>query len=146
MIFLWALLLSVVAVILASGFRFLIKKDYNFLVETQCDPAAETCFVRDCSEPDTCPPNELEQYRVFSIAAADYFQCASDDSCLQQCTTGAFVCEEMMCGDSEEDACAPPDPELATESEPAELSPAVIDETMPASSESVVAPIEEVEE
>ena len=48
-----------------------------------CDPTSQTCFSRDCSEGD-CPPNNLENYRQFTIRARDFSRC-SDNSCLKEC-------------------------------------------------------------
>lgn len=97
--------LSIVAVIIATAHRFLIAKDYDFIVEAPCDPLVDICFARDCSLPDECPPNNLENYRMFNIKAYDFEKCA-DNSCLNECLSGQIYCQEIFCGDSEEDACA----------------------------------------
>ncbi len=103
-VLLWILSLSVVAVIASTGYKFLVLKDYNFIVEAPCDPAGEVCFTRDCSTGD-CPPNELENYRIFSVPAGDFPKCA-DNSCLDECVSGLIPCEETVCGDDPADECA----------------------------------------
>lgn len=95
--------LLVVVAVCATAYLFLVKEDYAFVVEAPCDPAQNTCFTRDCSGGE-CPPNELEQYRVFAVSAHDFPVCA-DNSCLQECTSGAIECVEYVCGESEEDEC-----------------------------------------
>lgn len=105
-VLLWVLFLSILAVISATGYKFLIQKDYDFVVEASCDSNTETCFYRDCSTGD-CPPNGLEYYRVFLVNAADFESC-SDNSCLKECEAGLFSCQEIMCGESEEDECSIP--------------------------------------
>lgn len=104
-IFLWVISLSVLLVILSTGYKFLLKKNYDFLVEAPCDPASSTCYYRDCSNPDDCPPNGLENYRIFSLAASDFPKC-TDNSCLNECTSAAIACEEVTCGEDEADECA----------------------------------------
>jgi hypothetical protein len=104
-IFLWILALSVVAVIAATAYKFLFAKDYDFVLEAPCDPSTNTCFTRDCSNPDDCPPNGLENYRIFNVKASDFGKCA-DNSCLNECLSGKISCTETKCGESEEDACS----------------------------------------
>ncbi len=101
---LWAISLSVVAVILSTAYLFLVLKNYDFVVEASCDPAAEEgCFYRDCSTGE-CPPNELEYYRVFLVSAKDFDSC-SDNSCLKECTEGSIRCEEVTCDAEAGDDC-----------------------------------------
>ncbi len=108
-LFLAAIAFSTIAVIGITAYSFVYLKNYDFVTETECDPATETCFYRDCSEEDSCPPNGLENYRVFTMNARDFNTCA-DNSCLDECISGTILCEELMCGESEEDMCseAPP--------------------------------------
>lgn len=101
--FLKLLLGSIVLVVVATGYKFLINKDYDFVVEAVCDPSVQTCFNRDCSEGD-CPPNELEDYRQFIISASDFSKC-SDNSCLEECLSKAISCEEIMCDEGAGDIC-----------------------------------------
>lgn len=89
----------------ATGWRFLVWKDYTLYLEASCDPAKETCFSRDCSNPDECPPNGLSEYKVYQISARDFPKC-SDDSCTAECENQTIACTQILCGDSAEDTCA----------------------------------------
>jgi hypothetical protein len=99
------IVLSIVAVLGSSTWLYLFQKDYDFVVEAECDPATETCFYRDCTNLEECPPNELENYRVFRVRAGDFERCANN-TCLAECTNQSITCEEVLCGESEEDECA----------------------------------------
>jgi len=107
-IFLWIIMLSVVVVIGATGYKFLILQDYEFYVEAPCDSTTQTCFVRDCSEADSCPPNNLDSYRVFYLKAKDFKKC-DDNSCLSVCTNETIQCRELVCGETEGDSCGKPE-------------------------------------
>jgi hypothetical protein len=90
--------------ICSTAYIFLVQKEYDFVIESPCDPSTDTCFYRDCTV-EECPPNGLEYYRIFSLSARDFATCA-DSSCLPECSTGAVACVETLCGESEEDVCA----------------------------------------
>ena len=102
---LWLVSLSFLVVLLSTGYIFLVRKDYNFYLEAYCNPETTTCFTRDCSEPDSCPPNNLEDYRVFYVKAKDFNKC-SDNSCLTECSSGQISCEEVVCGEEPSDECS----------------------------------------
>lgn len=106
-IFLALITLSVLLVIIATAYKFLWLKDYNFYVEAVCDPEIEICFYRDCSIPDDCPPNGLEHYRAFEVPAGDFSNC-SDNSCLAECVSGKIQCNELICDESEGYECSFP--------------------------------------
>lgn len=82
--------------------KFVLSQNYEFYVESPCDPAEETCYVRDCE--DYCPPNGMAVYKVWMISAADFDECA-DDTCEAECESGAITCEPVPC-DSEEADCS----------------------------------------
>lgn len=94
--FLYGLIGGCVAVIATSFYFFYYKKDYDFIVEVPCDSTKETCFVRDCSEADVCPPNNLSSFKRYSLKAADFKMCTNED-CTQVCETGAIKCELQAC-------------------------------------------------
>lgn len=98
-------LMSLVAVIFSSAYKYFILKDYIFEVEASCNPGTENCFHRDCGPTDECPPNGLEDYRVFEIKASDYKIC-TDQSCKNECSTGKIVCNEIICGAGDSDQCS----------------------------------------
>lgn len=91
---------------LASNFyHYYISKNYDYLLEASCDPSFEKCFSRDCElSPDDCPPNGLSDYKQFIIKAYDFPKC-KDNSCKSECEEGTISCEEIMCGELEEDIC-----------------------------------------
>lgn len=92
------------AAIINDFYTFYFQKNYDFTVEASCDPAQQSCFIRNCSANSECPPNGLEVYRVFTLKASDFNKC-SDDSCLVECTSGSIRCTEISCGESAEDTC-----------------------------------------
>src|SRR3989344_4953962 len=81
-----------------SFYFFYFKKDYEFIVEVACDPALETCFQRDCSNPDDCPPNALSDFKRYSLNAGDFEMCENED-CAQVCETGAIQCTPVECAE-----------------------------------------------
>ena len=106
-IFLWLIFLSVLAVIGVTGYKFLIYKDYDFYVEAPCDSSTRVCFIRDCSELDSCPPNNLDNYRIFYLKAKDFSKC-ENNSCLSVCENKIIECREQVCGENKKDICSFP--------------------------------------
>jgi len=104
-IFLLILVLSVLAVATATTYKFLLEKNYNFVVEAPCDSSTNACFIRSCFNSDDCPPNGLENYRIFNVKASDFEKC-TNNSCLNECLSGKISCKETKCGNSEEDECS----------------------------------------
>ncbi len=106
------IILSVFVVIASTSYLFLWKKDFTFVLEAYCDPEYEICHYRDCSNPDDCPPNQLEYYRVFEVPATDFPKC-SDNSCLLECAMETISCAEIICEEDDENTCnIPADTEL----------------------------------
>ena len=99
-IFLYILLGGCLISIISSFYFFYFKKDYNFLVETKCDPTKETCFYRDCTNPDDCPPNGLSYYNQYTLKAGDFKACVDED-CTEACTTGLINCTKIECTESD---------------------------------------------
>ncbi|MEI6400083.1 MAG: hypothetical protein WCO58_01005 [bacterium] len=98
------MIFSILLISVIIGFyHFYIKKDFYFLIETNCDAQKETCFQRDCST-GQCPPNNFSEYRIFKINAKDYQMC-SNDNCLTVCKNDQTKCEETIC-DQETDTCS----------------------------------------
>jgi len=101
------------SIIAGNLYTFYLKKDYQVTVEVPCD-LGQLCFVRDCSG-DECPPNELEQYQMFTLSASDFDRC-SGDSCESFCKAGMNRCEEMVCDEEAGDVCSiNSDPEITQE-------------------------------
>ncbi|MDD5721204.1 MAG: hypothetical protein PHT16_02020 [Candidatus Pacebacteria bacterium] len=99
--FLWLIGISCLVAILVSFYFFYFKKDYDFIVEVACDPSVEICFQRDCSNPDDCPPNELSDFKRFSLKASDFKMCENED-CANACEAGTIKCEPIECEEDEE--------------------------------------------
>ncbi|MFA6273775.1 MAG: hypothetical protein WC662_01310 [Candidatus Paceibacterota bacterium] len=95
--FLYIMLGGCLITIFVSFYAFYFKKDYDFFVETQCDPEVETCFFRDCeASPDDCPPNGFSYYNEYTISAKDFSKCENED-CTEACSTGLIQCEKTEC-------------------------------------------------
>ena len=96
--------LAVLTVFAYSIYTYWYQKDFTILVEASCDPASSSCYIRDCSIEDECPPNNFSEYRVFSVSAKDFAKC-EDETCLYECTNNVISCLEITCGSDEEDEC-----------------------------------------
>ncbi len=94
----------VLAAIVSNFYIFVYQKNYDFIVEAECNPEEQVCFIRDCSEEDSCPPNGLERYRIFNLKARDVKKCA-DNSCLVECVSGIISCTEVFCDEFAGDTC-----------------------------------------
>lgn len=94
--FITLMILCVVAVIAWSFYVFFFQKNYDFIVETDCDPLKEVCLQRDCSNPEDCPPNELVIFKRYSLNANDFQSCENED-CTEACLSGAIECELLEC-------------------------------------------------
>lgn len=99
--FLWLIGISCLVAIFVSFYFFYFTKDYNFIVETACDTSKETCFQRDCTNPDDCPPNGLSVFKRYNLNAGDFNKCINGD-CTNACETGAIKCEPIECAEDEE--------------------------------------------
>lgn len=107
--FLYVLLVGILISIIASFYFFYFKKDYDFIVETSCNPEKDTCFYRDCTNPDDCPPNNLSYYTEYYVNASDFKYCENED-CAYACLNGIIDCAKTECSDSdiEEGICVAP--------------------------------------
>jgi hypothetical protein len=85
-----------IGAIVACFYFFYIKKDFDFIVETSCDITKEECFMRDCTNPDDCPPNGLEEFKRYSLNAKDFKYCDNED-CLIACESNKIECESIPC-------------------------------------------------
>jgi len=96
---LWLLLLSVVLAVGYSFYKYEYIQSFQYTVEASCDPAQQVCYQRDCSAGD-CPPNDLDTFRVFTIPASEFENCA-DDSCTNICPSTDHQCTEIMCSEDQ---------------------------------------------
>ncbi len=89
-------------IVLANSFYFFyIKKDFDFMVETSCDTSKEECFLRDCSDPDSCPPNGLTEFKRYTLNANSFKYCENED-CKIACEGNQINCENIPCEENPE--------------------------------------------
>jgi len=101
----WVLIFVILLLPIGSSFyEYLYTKDYDYLIEAQCDPLKEICFSRDCSIADECPPNNLSNYKEFYVRAYDFEKC-SDNSCEIECAKGLIACTPVLCDEPAGDIC-----------------------------------------
>ncbi len=89
----------------ANFYKYYYTKNYDYIIETPCDIEQESCYLRDCSNPDDCPPNGLTEYKMYSIKAYDFKKC-SDNTCESECSQNIIECTPIPCGESDEDTCS----------------------------------------
>jgi hypothetical protein len=99
-IFLSTLIVFVFIAIASSFYLFYFKKDFDFITETKCNPESETCFYRDCTNPDDCPPNNLSYYNQYLVKANDFDICVNED-CTDACTNRLIDCVKLQCTDED---------------------------------------------
>lgn len=95
-IFLYALLLGCAVAIASSFYFFYFKKQYDFVVEVACDPTVEICYQRDCTNADDCPPNQLSNFKRYSLSADDFDMC-DYENCALACVDGRINCTPIEC-------------------------------------------------
>lgn len=120
-IFLIILLGGVVISIVSSFYFFYFKKDFDFIVEISCDPEKEICYERDCTNPDDCPPNQLSNFKRYTLSANDFKYC-KDEDCTLVCENNEIECTEVECVPDEEmgETCSVVPEEVDTEILPTE--------------------------
>lgn len=97
--------LILISVLISGYIIFYKNKNYDFIIEAPCDPITHKCFVRDCENIEGCPPNNLNQYRIFHIKAKDFGSC-TDNSCLNVCDSNTPACIETKCRETEGNMCS----------------------------------------
>lgn len=99
-IFYVILILLILVSIGVTFVKIVIRKDYQIVAETSCDPQTEKCFVYTCDPADdeTCPANESERttyYKMVSKKAANIAAC--------EATVEKIGCDtELSCIENEE--------------------------------------------
>ena len=93
---LYVLLAGCLASILVSFYSFYYKQDYDFIVEVPCDISKEICFQRDCGFEGNCPPNNLSNFKRYSLSANNFGKCENED-CTEACESGRISCEPVVC-------------------------------------------------
>jgi hypothetical protein len=102
------LLLFTFVAFLVIGFAFynlFFQKNYDFIVETACDPSVEICFYRPCDiDENECYPNNLSYYKEYTIKARDFKYCENED-CGKVCREGTIECVESICSEQDLISC-----------------------------------------
>jgi len=96
-------LLTFILAILATFYHFYYTRHYSYLIEGECDPNTQVCYVtRDC-------PDELECENIYStkylINAVDYDGC-KDGGCEVFCKDNTESCVQVLCEEGGEDQCS----------------------------------------
>jgi hypothetical protein len=123
-IFLYILFATVLISISISFYSFYYKKNFDFFIETSCNPETETCFFRDCEgNSGACPPNNLSYYNQYTIKAGDFKYCLNED-CKEACISGSINCSKIECTDSDisDEVCLLP---TSLTEEPINLEPEI---------------------
>lgn len=94
--FLILIFISIIVVVILSFYNFYIKKNFDFIVETSCNPDIEECTYRDCTNRDDCPPNQLSTFKRYVLKANDFLKCPNED-CKELCEKGEIKCELLSC-------------------------------------------------
>lgn len=83
---------SIIVAFLFSFYHYYYTKNFDYIVESPCDPEVETCGFRDCeNDPDVCLPNELTYYKMYVVKAYDFPKC-ENNSCETECESGEIKC------------------------------------------------------
>lgn len=96
----WILAILFLLAIGSNFYHYYYTKNYDYIVETSCDPETEKCFSRDCEAGD-CPPNNLAFYKNYVVKAYDFPKCTTN-SCKIRCETGEIECLEISCEETDE--------------------------------------------
>lgn len=111
-IFFISFALLIVASVFFSYYRFFISKNYDIVIEGECDPLTQSCFQYTC-DPATeeCTGNPLEDTSYYSKIYRKAFSVPMcdpnlDEQCAEQvlCHEGEASCKEVFCSqDTAED-------------------------------------------
>lgn len=107
--------------VVASYYRYMIKRDYIVQAQIECDPETEKCFVWECDptslEEEKCtgnPDNDTWYYKIFRRNAQSIPDCdPADENCpAYVCGEGEADCSEELCTPEnvpEEETCNDPE-------------------------------------
>lgn len=102
-VFYMILVLLIIGSVGVTFFKIVIKKDYQILAETSCDPKTEKCFARTCdpTSDSTCPAIEADRttyYKIISKNASSIALC--------EATTDKIGCDTELSCTSNEISCS----------------------------------------
>ncbi len=96
-VLLYTLVPLIILLAVASGYRFMVRYDYNVMYEAACDPTVQSCFI-GCGN-DEC--TETYYYAEVQKYAADlYAQCGADITGCEAaaaCLPGERDCSVTYC-------------------------------------------------
>ena len=107
-IFFLVFFLLIVGSVAVTYWRIMVKRDYIISAQTECDPAAENCFVYECDPEDpedpecaTLPEEErVSYYKIINKNAQNIPLCdATAGECPEDlaCEEGEEECETILC-------------------------------------------------
>lgn len=99
--FWWTMVFLILISVLATFYRYMIKRDYIIQAQVDCDPYNEACFVWNCDpgsdvEGEACtgdPENDTWYYKVINKKANQVSSCDENDE----------NCKPLFCGENEPD-------------------------------------------
>lgn len=100
-----AFFLTTLGLVIAFSFlRFYVFKNYDIIIETECNPETGNCFTRDCESED-CPPNGLSNYKKYIIKGFQFDKCDHAGNCAKFCSN-IKNCEPIECDTEAGDLCS----------------------------------------
>ena len=98
-----ALFPSIVAAMAFTYYRIVVRRDYIVEAQTDCDPAAEKCFIHHCDPAsEECAGDAVTDTSYYKISRRKAFMIPPCDSGDEQCKPFACGvneadCEEVFC-------------------------------------------------
>lgn len=117
-ILLLVFIILIIASVVVTYYKIMVKRDYQILAQISCDPAAESCFTHECdSEYEECsenPEENISYYKLINKNAANISICDSNkgEECAElTCEEGEPNCEITLCSEEteEDDSCSNPE-------------------------------------
>lgn len=87
-----------------SLYTIYFDKNFDYLIESPCDPNSEKCFQRDCTNPGDCPPNNLSVYKEFYLTARYFSEC-TDNFCENLYRQNPSIFRPINCDENNGDTC-----------------------------------------
>ena len=85
-------LVTLIAGIIFSFYKYYWTSDYDLLIEMSCDPYTEKCQYRPCDiDISKCLPNNFSYYKSYIIKANNFSKC-KDGTCQDECYSNKFRC------------------------------------------------------
>lgn len=132
-ILIWVFIILIIGAVVASYYRYMVKKDYIVEGQTDCDPYSEECFVWQCDpeaaddSDEACTGDAEEDAWYFKVARRNAMNIPLCDPNIDEecdpwtCAEGEKDCEEIFCTEEnmeEQYASACNDPAVYSEENP----------------------------